>query len=148
MGGVCADVFGGDALRVKRNPSSFFLPLEASSRLISHLGAAHSLIRRTDRRVCGGSAGLLHYSRKSGKDRAVVPRNINPRPLFLLNIPASPPPSSALPENDACFAGFEFLLITEAAIMALNRRGAAGTTEATAALRELAARDVEKKKCG
>lgn len=79
MGGVCVDVFGGEALPVKRNPSSSFfffsnfVPLEASSRLISHLGAAHSLIRRTDRRVCGGSAGLLHYSRKSGRDRAAAP---------------------------------------------------------------------------
>lgn len=49
------------------------------SRLIFHLGAAHSFIRQKDRGVCGGSAELLHYSLKTGE---IGPRRriLNPRP--------------------------------------------------------------------
>lgn len=142
VGGVCVDVFGGDALRVKRNPSSFFLfsfqilfhlRRRAASfltwaQLIRSLGARIDVFA-ADQQVCYITLGR---AAKIGPPRR---RILTPAPTSPSAPLPSPPPSSALAENDACSTGFEFLLITEAAIITPNCRRAAGAAEATAALR-------------
>lgn len=133
MGGVCVDVFGGDALRMKRNPSSsFFLFFQISfhlrrraasfltwARLIRSLGAP------IDARI-SRSASLLSEERQRSRRRPSTFLSFCPRMMRVQH-------------------NWSSCSLQRAAIITPNRRRAAGTAEATAALRELAAHGGKKR---